>query len=205
MTKPIPRRVPRSTLLALAVLLAGCSGSGAVPVRFYVLEPVLAAPAAPAAKAPPSVLVTGVRLPQYLERPQMVTRRGAQIELAEFHQWGGNLRKDMTAALVRNLAARLGSERVLAAPHSMRFEPGARVEVEVLRFERDETGTVRLEARWWVSRGTERALVDARHGRWASAALAPADTFDATVVAMSRVWGELAAAVAQSLLEGGAQ
>jgi len=198
MTKPFMVRCWRAVPWVLLTVLAGCSGGGSMPVRFYVLEPVLAAAAAADPKAP-SVLVAGVKLPQYLERPQMVTRRGAQLELAEFHQWGGNLRKDMTAALVRNLSARLGSEQVLAAPHTLRFEPALRVEVEVLRFERDDSGAVKLEAKWWVSRGAERTLLKARRGAWASAPLAPAETFDATVVAMGRVWGEFAAALAQSL------
>lgn len=202
--RALPRRQALVLLPALALLaaLSGCSGSGAMPVRFYVLEPVPAVGAAatrPGGEAP-VVLVAGVKLPQYLERPQLVTRRGAQLEIAEFHQWGGNLRKDMTSALVRNLAARLGSERVLAAPHTLRVEPGLRVEVEVLRFERDAGGSVRLEAKWWVSRGAERALVAAQHGAWSSASLAPAETFDTTVQAMARAWGELADAVAASLV-----
>ena len=52
-----------------------------------------------------AVVVASVRLPQYLERPQIVTRSGDnRLQLAEFDQWGGNLYQDMTRVLAQNLA-----------------------------------------------------------------------------------------------------
>ena len=89
-----------ATLALVAALAAGCSS--APTTRYYVVTPLAAAAAAPVPG--PSVVVAGVRLPQYLERPQLVTRSGdSQLELQEFHQWGGNLAKDLTRVLAAHL------------------------------------------------------------------------------------------------------
>ncbi len=88
------------------------------------------------------------RLPQYLERPQLVTRSGeSQLQFQEFHQWGGNLAKDLTRVLTENLSQLLRSDSVVSAPHTLRVRPDFRVEVEVLRFERAGDARVHLTAK----------------------------------------------------------
>ena len=93
-------------------------------MRFYLVTPLEGAQAA--APAPgPGVVVAAVRLPKYLERPQLVTRSGDnRLQLEEFHQWGGNLGKDLTRVLAENLSRLLGSDAVVAAPHTLRPPPG---------------------------------------------------------------------------------
>ena len=183
---------------ALAAILAtGCSS--VPPMRFYVVTP-LAAPAA-AARAPgPRVVVAAVRLPEYLERPQLVTRSGDnRLQLEEFQQWGGNLAKDLTRVMAENLSQLLGSDAVIAAPHTQRMRPDYRVEVEVLRFERAGDARVHLTARWWLQRGTDGTLLASRAAALSSAPLPDAGTFDVTVAAMSGLYGELSRAIAQEI------
>lgn len=184
--------------LALAVALAsGCSS--APPMRFYVITP-LAAPAASAAAPGPRVVVAAVRLPEYLERPQLVTRSGDnQLRLEEFHQWGGNLAKDLTRVMAENLSQLLGSDAVVAAPHTLRMRPDYRVALEVLRFERAADARVHLTAKWWLQRGADAAPLASPTTVLASAPLPEAATFEATVVAMSGVYGELSRTIAQAI------
>ena len=86
-------------------------------------------PGAGRAGARPGVVVAAVRLPEYLERPQLVTRSGDnRLQLEEFHQWGGNLGKDLTRVMAENLSLLLGSDAVVAAPHTQRTRPDYRVE-----------------------------------------------------------------------------
>jgi len=182
--------------LALAAVLAGCSS--APTTRYYVVGP-LAAPAA-APMQSPGVVVAAVRLPQYLERPQLVTRSGDnRLQLQEFHQWGGNLAKDLTRVLTENLSQLLHSDAVVAAPHTLRLRPDFRVEVEVLRFERADDARVHLTAKWWLSRGADGSMLAGATTTQASAPLPEAPTFDATVAAMSGAYGELSREIAQAI------
>jgi uncharacterized lipoprotein YmbA len=189
-----------AVFLALAMLasVAGCAGS-ASGTRFYVLTPVPAVPA-PAQAMDVAVVVAGVRLPQYLERPQIVTRSGDnRLQFAEFDQWGGNLHQDMTRVLAESLTRLLGSERVVAAPHTLRMQPDYRVEVEVLGFERGPDGRVRLAAKWWLMRSGDAAPLAGPGAELYGAPLPDAEAYDAVVASMSQVYGEFARVIAQAI------
>lgn len=184
--------------LACALLLAACAGSGD-GTRLYVLS-ATAAPAA-AASAPPAVVVATVRIPQYLDRPQLVTRgAGNRVQIAEFDQWAGDLREDLTRTLADNLSRQLGSPQVVAAPHSLKAPSAFRVEVELLAFERLEDRRVRLAARWWLTRGGEQAPIEGtRAAEVFGAPLAEKASADAVVASMSQVLGEFSRSVAEAI------
>jgi uncharacterized protein len=189
-----------ATVLAVA-LATGCSS--VPPVRFYVVTP-LAGPG-PSARAPgPGVVVAVVRLPDYLERPQLVTRRGDnQLELLEFDQWGGTLARDLTRVMAENLSLLLGSDAVVAAPHTPRIRPDYRVELEVLRFERAGDGRVHLTAKWWLQRGADGSPLAGSTTALASEPLPEAAGTELTVAAMSGVFGELSRVIAQAVSRQG--
>jgi uncharacterized lipoprotein YmbA len=183
---------------ALAVALAaGCAS--VPPTRFYVVTP-LAVPG-PVTRAPgPGVVVAAVRLPEYLERPQLVTRSGDnRLQMEEFHQWGGNLAKDLTRVMAENLSLLLGSDAVVAAPHTLRMRPDFRIEVEVLRFERAGDGRVHLTAKWWLQRGADGSPLASPTTTLASEPLPEEASAELTVAAMSGVYGELSRVIAQAV------
>ena len=183
-----------------AALLAACAGSGGDGTRLYVLS-ATAVPAPAAASAAPAVVVASVRLPQYLDRPQLVTRgAGNRVQIAEFDQWAGDLREDLTRTLADNLSRQLGSPQVVAAPHSLKAPSAFRVEVELLAFERLEDRRVRLAARWWLTRGGEQAPIEGtRAAEVFGAPLAEKASADAVVASMSQVLGEFSRSVAEAI------
>jgi hypothetical protein len=144
-------------LLALAAL-AACRGP--LPaMHFYTLTP-LAAPAiaTDAAAAKASVGVGPLNIPRALERPQIVTRSdGNQLDIAEFHRWGGSLSGDILSTLTQDLSTLLGSERVVAHPWTRFITPDFRVPVEVHRFDGALGKEVTLVATWAVHHGDEHA------------------------------------------------
>jgi hypothetical protein len=168
-------------------------------VRFYVVTPI--AGQEPVARAQgPGVVVAAVRLPQYLERPQLVTRSGDnRLQLEEYHQWGGNLTKDLTRVMSENLSLLLGSEVVVTAPHTLRVRPDFRLELEVLRFERASDARVHLTAKWWLHRGGDGSLLAGATTTLASEPLTDPASAELTVAAMSGVYGELSRAIAQAI------
>jgi uncharacterized lipoprotein YmbA len=189
-------------LASLLVLAAGCAGSGE-GTRLYVLSPASYAAGA-AAPTDTAVVVAAVRIPQYLDRPQLVTRSdGHRLQIAEFHQWAGDLREDLTRVLADNLSRALGSPRVVAAPHALKASAAFSVQVELLAFERMEDGRVRLAARWWVTRGAEAAAIEGtRMTELFGAPLGEKPTAEATVASMSQVYGEFSRGVAAAIRGG---
>ena len=132
--------------LFFAVFLTqGCS-SGGVNTRFYVLDPldshkVLAEEEVK--KNGPSIEIVSVSIPQYLERPQIVTRNNKnELYLAEFHQWGGNLRQNMIRVLAKNLSQLLCTSDVSISRRDPRSPADFRIQAEVLKFEKDPDGKV---------------------------------------------------------------
>lgn len=137
--------------LALAALCA-CRGT-MQPMSFYTLTP-LAPPAAarPATGiAGPSVGVGPLDIPLALDRPQIVTRAGAnELALAEFHRWGGSLSGDILRAVTQDLSTLLGSDRVVAHPWTRFIAPDFRVPLDIQRFDGALGREVTLEATWAV-------------------------------------------------------
>jgi len=206
-----PRSRIRLATLAALLLLGGCSAAPAT--RFYTLDPVVAAPAArpqeSAARVakPLTIVVTDVRLPQYLDRPQIVTRGSDQrLRFAEYEHWGGNLRDEMIRILAENLGRLLPNDRVIAAPHPVPLQPDYRLALEVQRFERDADGRVQLTARWWLTRGADLAPLVSPQAAFTGSAIGDSSN-DVLVQSMSAVYGELAQAIARSLppRQGGSQ
>ena len=130
-------------------------------------QPVHAlAVAAPAAdtrspQSPAVVAVGPVTLPDYIDRPQIVTRKSAyQLELAAYDHWAAPLYDMLPRVLVEDVALRLPSDRVVAFPQIGDASFDYRIAVDVSRFDVDATGEATLAARWQLyARSTPRALL----------------------------------------------
>ena len=141
-------------LALVALLFVGC-GSTPPPTAFYTLTSVTKAETASQSPAPKGDFALGigpVQLPEYLDRPQLVVRTAPdRLVLSEFHRWGGSLRQDFPRVLAENVAALLGTDRVLAHPWGDRLDPAYRVALDVQQFDGDLGGAVVLKATWIVT------------------------------------------------------
>ncbi|MDQ2102758.1 PqiC family protein [Azospirillum isscasi] len=147
---PIPDT--RRLLLCASVLalLAACSTP---PSRFYHLDA-----AAPDAAPPRSadaqrrvIGLEGVKIPGYLDRPELVLRApGNRLVVMEFDRWGSPIDEMVTRALLRNLEADLPGAEVVGLPLQREFPLSQVVEVTLDRFDAAEGGPAVLEARWRV-------------------------------------------------------
>jgi uncharacterized lipoprotein YmbA len=193
--------------LALVVLLfAGCR-STPPPTVFYALTAVTKADTASQSPTPKGDFAVGigpVQLPGYLDRPQLVTRAAPdRLVLSEFHRWGGSLRQDFPRVLAENVAALLGTDRVLAYPWGDRLDPAYRVALDVQQFDGALGEAVVLKVTWIVS------------GREGKSPLAVRKTeihepvsgkdYDALVAAQSRAVAALSREIAEEVkkLAGG--
>jgi uncharacterized lipoprotein YmbA len=140
-------------MLMVPLFLSGCGSSR--PAKFYTLSPVQ--PTVSTGKhtslsdGAVTVGIGPVEIPDYLDRPQVVTRT-AQNELAvsEFDRWGGSLRPDITRVVMENLSVLLTSNQVSVVPWTRGGILHYRVALDVNRFDATPGGEVRLKAKWTI-------------------------------------------------------
>ena len=182
-----------------------CSCKTTPPNRFYVLNPLdpgVTIESKTDPKGSLSVEVVSLRLPRYLERPQIVIRNSkSQLDLEEFHQWGGSLRKNMIRVLAINLSRLLGTPDIAISPYRPPEPPDFRVELEVLQFERDSRGRVRLSAQWRLSQGKDRKVLETQITDLASPVVQTGPDFEHTVSAMGVLLGELSKIIGREILK----
>lgn len=136
----------------------------------------------------------------YLERPEIVTRRGrSSLVLAEFDRWGERFEIMLGRVLRESLARLLATDALIELPTDRDVQPDYRIALQVLRFEAEEGGEVELEARWQVfGRAGERPLRLER-----SRLREPVERgagVEPVVAAMSRALAGLARTLAEAVL-----
>jgi uncharacterized lipoprotein YmbA len=188
-------RARHVVVAGLAVALSSCVTLKRSPeARFFVLRS-LEEPAQPG-RAPSSGLVglLPVRVPGYLDRPQVVTWVSEdEIRIDEFLRWAEPLDVGVSRILAENLSALLPQHPVVRAPWSSRVTLMCRVRVDLQRFGRQTDGEVQLVGRWAIlPAGGDQPLTvhPLRLARMPSAGTGL--TVEAEVVAMSELLAELA-------------
>jgi len=178
----------------------GCLGGASASARFYTLAPLAALQngAEPAgAGQGAAIVLRPVTMPGYLDRIQIVTRRGRdEIELGEFDLWSDPLKDGATRVLGENLAALLREHRVSVLPSRGAQPVKYTVAVDVARFEGVGGGDVALEARWRIVGGDGKELT-VRRSTFSETTGAPG--YGALVAAMSRALGALSRDIATAI------
>lgn len=189
-------------LLAPALILAACIGGNSPPVKYYMLDPLQQTGTPPATDGV-HIEITAVRLPQYLERPQIVTRNdNNRLVLSEFNQWGGNLRKNLTRTLAINLSGLLQTSNVTIAPYRAPTPPDYRISVEIFRFERDTDNKVYLSSQWRVNSARDQ---DGSRSMITNLKSTPVngDDYGAIVTAMKQLFGDFSKTIADEIGKAG--
>src|SRR6266581_9735880 len=132
-------------------LLAGCGSSP--DTRFYTLAtvPPITKTADRSSTPQVGVGIRSVVLPADLDRPQIVTRTGANtVSLAEFDRWSAPLRDSVRQVIGNNLTILLPADRVELYPWTPGTALDREVIIEVTRFDGELGGQCTLNARWKV-------------------------------------------------------
>ncbi len=181
-------------LNACLLLATGCSTSP--PTRFYVLS-----------NLPPMAVRTGqdvavgvgpVDLPDYLDRPQIVTRNGQnELTMAEFDRWGESLKDNAKQVLAENVAVLLPSKKVHTYPWTRATTLNYQVVVKITRFDHTEGGDTVLHARWSISSGDGNTEFLSRETRYVERP--DGKGYPETVAAMNRVLAQFSRDVANAV------
>lgn len=197
-------------LFAFAFAFAALAGSACLgrspEVRQFMLGVEALAPAEIGAPDV-SVVVGPVRLPAYLERPELARLAAdGELELDPRHRWLGSFEENFLRAASLGVAQRLGSSQVVSHPSKAPFPIEYVVRLHVDDLVVEAGGTMRVAIRWALvgpaGRGTEPSegppvrlfsFDERRPGVGSSAA--------ARVRAYEGVLGELAVRIAAAIVE----
>lgn len=98
-----------------------------------------------------SIGVGPVSFPDYLDRPQIVTRVGPnELSIAEYHRWAGPLEDNFKRILAENLSILLDTDRVAIFPWQESTQVTFQVKVDVLQLDGSLGGQAVLIVRWTI-------------------------------------------------------
>ncbi len=138
-----------ATLWITALMTAGCFRGG-VQDQFYMLTPVKDQPPSGAsATKGPLVGLGPIKVPAYLDRPQIVTAASDhEYRLAENQRWAERLDDNIARVSQENLAALVPSDRIVMHPWPRDIKPDAQVAVQIQELHVDSEGKARMVALW---------------------------------------------------------
>ena len=138
-------RLPFVLLLTGVLSLAGCSVHQ--PVALYQLDS--GEPAQPKQSAGMAVVLGPVSVADYLQRETLLQRQNdGSLTAATDGRWAGSLSADIDQLLVRQLAWRLDSQRVVLAPASTGFNADVQVVLSITRLDSGVNQPAILDAQW---------------------------------------------------------
>lgn len=193
---------------AIAASMTGCSYMARQVLapqkdvsKFYLLTPTAdtAAPAqAAAATSGNFTLGLGpIKLPPYLDRPEVVTRAAPnRLELSKEDRWGESIQNGFTSAIERDLAAQAGAT-VIVFPWYNTVHIDMQVQIDVYRFETDANGTATLSAKWTILDSTGKNILYTVESNLTQPSK-PGDMTEAAA-ALSRTIGDLSGQIANML------
>ncbi len=188
----MPKSMQLAALLAVLVL-AGCGSSP--KANFYTLTSAAPPPQAPAA-APYGIAIGMVTVPDVIDRPQIVTRTGAnQVTINEFARWAEPLQGEIPRVIAANLAREVEGALVSTFPQSANVAADCKLLLEVQRFESAPGDAATVEVLWTL----RPAKGESRSGRAVAREATGGPGYDELVAAHGRalaaVSRDIAAAV----------
>jgi uncharacterized protein len=169
-------------LLVLAFCLSACGGKSASS-KFYVLSPL---PQSALSGAEGTTIgVFSVKMPDYLDRPQIVTRVSEnEIKLDEFSRWAEPLKENFYTVLVENLSTLLNATKIVKTTQNLGVPVTLQIGVEVVQFDGTLGGDVVLIVKWGLFGEEGKKLLLAKRSSFKEST--GAATYEALVAAQSR-------------------
>lgn len=153
-------------LFFTSMLLLACSSSP--PVRYFALAPI----DAELEPAPDDAIMLGLgplRMPDYLDRSQIVTRgANSAIDVDEFNRWSEPLARSILRIVSTDVDSLLPNVVVVVYPYEpfLRDKVSYQLAGEINRFEANYEGRVVLEVQWGVVDSDDRLLIPIRRNRY---------------------------------------
>jgi len=183
--------------VAVVLALSACIGKSASS-KFYVLSPLTGRD--PVGYSGSTIGVLPVIMPDYLDRPQIVTRVSEnRVNLDEYNRWAESLKENFTNVLVENLSRllNLSPEKVVLTSRYPGVPVALQVGVEVVQFDGVLGGDVTLDVKWGLFKPGDKELIAGRKSLYKEPT--GAATHEALVAAESRAVEALSRDIAKTI------
>jgi uncharacterized protein len=185
--------------LLSSLVLCGCSVSRTP--NYYILHS-LQNEATGAVKAGAendlTIGVGPIKIPEYLDRPQMATRSTPNsLQFAEFDKWAESLEKDLTRILAENLSILLSTDRVAVFPWPGSMHVTHQVTVDLAKLDYSPDGKILLIAGWSVFGDDGKKLLTMKRSRLTVPVQSTG--FEAIAAAQSRAVEDLSREIAAAI------
>lgn len=184
----------------LIITASGCVSSP--PSDFFILTPMAGADkrsAIPPTGVPLAVGVGPVKIPEYLNRAQIVTRAGPnRLDVNEFNRWGGSFAPNLSRVLAQNLSVILGTDDVFVFPADNAIEPRYRVILSITQLDGALGESVVLDSRWIITGPKRRKQLGT--GRSVVREATNGSDYEAYVAAQSRALETLSREIAAKIM-----
>jgi len=185
-------------IVTCIIMTYGCARTP--QARFYILQPQPSAvdQSQPSVSVNDMIIGVGpVELPEYLDRPQMVTRiSSSELHLSEFNRWAESLEKNFSSVLAENLSVLLSTDKVLVYPWIGSIEVKRQVRVNVLQFDGVPGGKILLKVLWGVKDEDGKYLFSIKKSSFSTPA---GKGYPEMIEAMNRVLGDFSREVAKEI------
>ncbi len=179
------------------LLLAGCFGQSPSS-RFYALTPADVASEQGGGAENPAIGIGPIHLADYLDQPRIVTRKDDhQLVRAEYDQWAGAFKDNVTSVLAENIGHMLPTRKVYLYPWRRSLAVDYQVVVDIVRYDGTLGRDAWLVTRWSVFDGGDKSLLAADR----SSIREPVDGggYAALVAAQSRALAQLSREIAEAI------
>lgn len=199
------RNVRIASALVMSAVLAGCASTPAP--RWYVFAPRdgwQQVAVRDVESSDYTLRFAAIKLPPYLDRPQIVTRvSDNEIKVDQFHRWGMPLNQTILELLGGAIAQELPNAYVDVIPATSRLPLGYLVQVEIVRLDGFPGGPVEVIAQWRVQRGgPEPITIVQKLGRHEH--VSSDRSYDAYVESIRHVLVEMGADIAAAIVRDSA-
>jgi uncharacterized protein len=191
---------PMYTLIVMSLFMSSCSlGKQSSPTRLYTLTALAREGSQqPTGRQGLAIGVGPVELPEYVNRPQMITGdSGNELRRAEFEQWAEPLETNFTRVLAANLSTLLRTDRVAVFPWKGPVPLDYQVVVEATHFLGVPNGSVSLVALWRVLGKDGREALVSRQSTFTESA--GSQEYGALAAALSRTVASLSRDIATTI------
>lgn len=138
-------RLPFVLLMTGVLGLAGCAVNQ--PTALYQLDS--GSPGQPSRNNGLAVLLGPVSVADYLQRETLLQRQpDGSLTASTEGRWAGSLSSDIDQLLLRQLAWKLDSQRVVLAPAAASFTPDVQVVLSITRLDSGAKQPAILDAQW---------------------------------------------------------
>ena len=188
-------------LMFFLSILGGCFPKPGASTKLYILSPM----ESPAVEMPDTageifmtIGVGPVHLPEYLDRPEIVTRINPnELKLAELDVWAEPLQVNFTRVLVENISRLLKAEPVAVFAWGAFPQIDFQVDVEVVRLDGDMAGDAFLTAQWSILNSSNKSILISKKSEYTEPV--GKTGYSALVAAQSRMIGALSLDIAEAI------